>query len=762
MSFLQYHSPNEEKELWQDRPTTVKPDSGSIQRLSTRPASASKQFPASKSGALQRLKRPALPSTTTLARLKPKHIALEKERLYEETLALKMEANYFREENVKLRTKMQQLERELDRRDETLEGLKSTAKERHFSATIHSTHLVSNLKTTIKELRNELRAKEEETQKAKKDIRTSRITELEIELRAYADECMRLKHHLEEVMEVLVRQEEGESRGERDVREDLKGRTEDLEKAKGEIAQLEIALKGANLREMELGEQVKALQTQYGKLCESQRKASLAQESGLIADLAQARQQILASNEHTQVLEAQIQQLVSALEVTKASLSRALQRPSSDDEADRAMIAAIEKSTAVSLVEYVERCAQKLSTASVERKRAVRSVLMAESVAAKELWIALNAAGVETSLAEVRTAVEQPAVLRDLNEGLHSLPQTQTASRNPSVNDTFRVKEDVEHRIAPYFPEYKTPAEVSLDQSSAPVLSPATATALKALGYRFQLHRIPKSNLASTLFGSDAKDTITRGQLANMLSESPLSLTNTEEINLIVTYALDSAQEGATKDVSTRLLAAFEDWEVFTPADEADFDHHITEVLSSVKAQFKAACSLRDPADSGNITMADLKAICEELEFHFNSREYHYLELLFFSLNFALDQVPFSKLIQAYADNSPSESYISRDAGTEESLEEGEKRQIISGYLDLIANELARKSLNLRQVFHSKEGILYPDKLVAGMRTLGIPDMQEREMVVFLEALQCEDLDEYGIEMSAFEGILNPEAEHSV
>lgn len=754
MSFLQHHSPNEEKELGQSRPSTVKPDLGSIQRLSTRPVSASKQFLASKSGTLQRPKRPTLPDAATLARLKPKHIALEKERLYEETLTLKMEANYFREENVKLRTKMQQLERELDRRDGMLEGLRGTAIKRNFSATLHSTHLVSSLKNTIKELRNELRTKEDETQKAKKDFRTSRITELETELQAYADECTRLKHHLEEVMETLFREREEEGRG---LQEDLKARTEDWEQAKGQIAELEDALKGADLREKELEEQIKALKTQYGKLCESQRKASLTQDSGLIADLAQARLQLLASNEHTQVLETQILQLTSALAATKLQQSLVSQKPRSDDEQDRAMIATLEKSTAVSLVEFVERCAQRLSVASVERKRVVRSILAEKSVAAKELWIALNAAGAETSLAEVQTAVDQPAILKDLNEVLRSPPKTQTASLNPSRNDTFRVKEDVEHRIAPYFPEYKTPAEVSLDQSSLPTLSQATA--LKALGYRLQLRRIPKSKLSSILFGPD-KGTITKGKLATILTEPPLSFTNAEEIHLIVSYALDTEQEATTKDVAMRLFAALEDWEVFTPADEADFDHHITELLSTVKSEFQEACRLRDPTDNGNITLSDLKTVCEELEIRLNSREYHYLELLFFSLNFTLNQVPYSKLIQAYADDSLNGS-MSSEAG-EKSMREEDKKRVISGYLDLIAKELARKSLELRQVFHSKEGILYPDKLVAGMRTLGIPDMEEREMVVFLEALQCEDLDEYGIEMCVFEEILLAEAEHSV
>lgn len=746
----------------------LKPDSDIIKRISTRPISAPKLFPTSKSGTLLKAKRPALPDAVTMARLKPKHIALDKERLYEETLALKMEANYFREENVRLKTRMKQLERELDRRNETLDDFRSTAKERYFPSTLYSTHLVSNLKSTIKDLRNELKAKEEQTQKAKRDFRTSRISELEIELRVYVDECSRLKHHLEEVMRTLARQkEEGwemqENEGKRILQEEVKARTEDCEHAKGRILELEVTLKDANSREKELNEQIKTLKSQYEKRCESQRKASIVEESQLIAALAQARQQLLASSEHTQTLEIQVKQLTSALKSAEIRLNQqskgslkfsvALRKASSDEGESREITPAKEKSTNV---EFVEKCSDILSVAPIEKRKIVKSVLSAGTVAANDLLIALQAAEVETSLAETQAAAEQPAILKDLLEIVQTPARTQTASLNPSGNGTFRVKEDVEHRVAPYFPEYKTPAEVSIERAMPlPILPESTAKALKALEFRLQLHRIPKTKLTSALFSRfiGSERAISREEFAKQLAEPPFNFTSAEEVDLIVKFALDGEQVTA-KDVANRLFTALEDWEVFTPADEAEFDRHISEVLSPVKSQFSEACSKRDPSSTGLITIPALKEICEELQFGFNSREYHYMELLFFSLNFTLNQVPFSKLIQAYAEDSSSIDSATRKPGNEESMDESEKKRIITGYMELISNELMRKSLDLRQVFHSKEGILYPDKLVAGMRTLGIPDMEDREMIVFLEALQCEDLDEYGIEMSLLEDII--------
>ena len=611
-----------------------------------------------------------------------------------------LEANYFREENVKLRTRMQQLDKELEKRDETLEDLRTTAKEKHFSTTLQSLHLLSSLKSTVKDLRNELKAKEEESQKAKRDMRTSRISELEVELRAYVDECTRLKHHLEDVMERLLQEsqdrglEERSSEDRRALQEDLKAKVEAWEHAKVQITHLEASLKAANLREKDLNAQLKTLKGQFDRLFDSQKTASAAQETQLIADLAQSRQSLLLSNERTQVLEGQIKQLKDELEACKQRLESkerdklsVVLRADPSEEEDRAMIAAIEKSTGVSLVELVEKCSQALATAPIAKKRIVRNVLTAVPIEASELLMALQAVGVETALLEVQTTLEQPAIVRELLELLQSPPRTQTASRNPSVNGTFRVKEDVENRVAPYFPETKTPAELSIDQLPVLGVSEETAGALKAFGFRLQLHRIPKSKLGSTLFGHsfDGKETVTAERLEKALCDPPLSLSASAQLTLTLRFAIDPEVSAppTTQEVVSRLYSALEDWEVFSTADEADFDRHISLALASVKAEFKAACALHDPSNSGNISMKSLREVCESLHFDFNSREYHYMELLFFSLNFTMDQVPFNKLVQAYAaeDSQYGSSFESDPKEPEESVDDQEKKRIVRDYM---------------------------------------------------------------------------------
>ena len=118
----------------------------------------------------------------------------DKERLYEEHMALKVNNNSLRDENMKLKTRINALEKEVLRFGELLEG-QSGDKFAHPTS-----HLVTSLKQSVKDMKSELKQREEEIAEFKKNIKTTRTAELEVELQAYIDECTRLRHHLEEIL----------------------------------------------------------------------------------------------------------------------------------------------------------------------------------------------------------------------------------------------------------------------------------------------------------------------------------------------------------------------------------------------------------------------------------------------------------------------------------------------------------------------------------------------------------------------------------
>ena len=106
---------------------------------------------------------------------------------------MKKENNAFKSDNLKLRTKILQLEREIARRDEELTQLRSQAGEKHYYIALQQAHIVSGLKQTVKELRLEVKNRLEAEEKLKKSLKFTQIVELMEEIEVYEDECVRLK-----------------------------------------------------------------------------------------------------------------------------------------------------------------------------------------------------------------------------------------------------------------------------------------------------------------------------------------------------------------------------------------------------------------------------------------------------------------------------------------------------------------------------------------------------------------------------------------
>ena len=121
---------------------------------------------------------------------------MDKERLYEENMALKLENNSLKAENMRIKTKFSQVEKELSKKDEYIEEISTNERSPAFKYM----RLVSALKQTIKDMKSEAKLNQDELQKLKKNIKSTRLTELEAEIKIYYDECLRLKFSLEDAV----------------------------------------------------------------------------------------------------------------------------------------------------------------------------------------------------------------------------------------------------------------------------------------------------------------------------------------------------------------------------------------------------------------------------------------------------------------------------------------------------------------------------------------------------------------------------------
>lgn len=67
-------------------------------------------------------------------------------------------------------------------------------------ASKHPSHLTSALKRQVKDLKIEVDQKVEEINVLRANIKSSKIKELEVEIKTYMDECLRLQRMLQESM----------------------------------------------------------------------------------------------------------------------------------------------------------------------------------------------------------------------------------------------------------------------------------------------------------------------------------------------------------------------------------------------------------------------------------------------------------------------------------------------------------------------------------------------------------------------------------
>jgi len=136
-------------------------------------------------------------------KLKPKKITQEKERLYEEAFHLKTALNTVNLENVKLKTKISNLERETSKFERMIQETNAGAFKEGVPTTKGAeNYLTIRLKQEVKDLKNILLARDDELAEIKKSMKHTKIQELEMQLKAFQDEASRLRS----VMDFIIKE----------------------------------------------------------------------------------------------------------------------------------------------------------------------------------------------------------------------------------------------------------------------------------------------------------------------------------------------------------------------------------------------------------------------------------------------------------------------------------------------------------------------------------------------------------------------------
>ncbi len=140
------------------------------------------------------------------SKIKAKYILHDKEQLYDESIKLKEEIHRLKTDNMQLKTKVQQYDKELNKKDKETEDIlaqfqTNAQNPNRFARIKMESHMLTSLKKQVKDLRTSEKSKEEEISTLRKNIKVTKLQEMETEMKMYIDECTRLKHLLEDILQ---------------------------------------------------------------------------------------------------------------------------------------------------------------------------------------------------------------------------------------------------------------------------------------------------------------------------------------------------------------------------------------------------------------------------------------------------------------------------------------------------------------------------------------------------------------------------------
>lgn len=604
-----------------------------------------------------------------LSKLRPTKISVEKERLYIENMALKVKVNDLQEMLTKHKAKITQLEREVQKKEEITQSSSSTC----------NRYLVKLLKQNIKDLRSEVQAKNQEIIKQKQNMKLTKFVEMELEVKAYMDECTRLRHYLEEV---IKEKEEEDSTIQNTEINDLKtvSLLKIIEENNKEIQKLKDKLKSDSSTkgsktpkyQEEFSKLSKELEVLKKKLSKKEQKHNQEIESFKKKD---NETQKLLSVEKIKLEEANIlienlcRELKSLRQKKKSKITPPL---------CLTVLYEITKKNQLSIQEYLAKFSQGNS-------------------------LCLETKDLLTAMQAFDSSITQESI-----EGLLPYVKSENSSK-------ISIK-----RLADYFNTYDF-SEFSLESKSSKTLE-----LFEHLSLRMQLHRIPKENLIEALIGAgvSSSKSIHSQEIVLLFTNSPFDFTR-KQASIMVEYLFNNSKTQSYSAFIDKFYASIQDWEVFTAKDEENFDSYLLSLVGKYKDYIYKYCTNIDKEDKSVVTVKCFFECLESQKIVVTERIRDYLLVLFYSHNMELNSVPYKQFIQAYS-------------GSQDSIApEDAKTGLVQKYLDQISSKMIELRKSARETFpYDENGFIVAEDFIQGLNSLKIEEIPKENLLVLLEALQ--------------------------
>ena len=608
-------------------------------------------------------------NTQLVEKLRPNKIIMDKERLYIENMQLKIKNNELQEDIVKYKARFFQLQKEKQKKDE--------APSQNYS---QNSFLVRLLKQNIRDLKNELHSKDMLINKQKKSMKLTNSLEMELEIKAYIDECTRLKHYLEEIIkekdEITNRTNEITIQPNEQIQNLMKV----IEHDKKKIKELKEKLRASSISKYEKSPKAKEDSRVYLKEIEKLKKDLSETQSKFSQDLKSLQQEL------------KVQQSVHASSIFKL------------EEANKLI---------ASLYEELKSVTQKPSS----------------GVSPPKLVLVLNEA-----VTSLNQSISQYLLSVSPEDPTRMTPSTLVQGlkqHNPSISH-----QDLESVMA--YIQGQDSSEISvgklrdfytsfgLDSNPGEQGNRNILELFQHLELRMQLHRVPKENLLESLIGSGSQNgkSIDCQEIVMIFTNSPFNFLR-KEAGKIAEYLFESKKSIKYSDLVSRFYESTADWENFTPKDEENFDSYLISVVSKNKNHIEKYCTDKDSKDKGVISLQEFNLCFSKAKITLPQRVYSYLLVLFYSHNMNLNTVPYKQFLQAYA--TPDESTIYEEYRT----------NITQKYLQQISQTLIDKEKGVRETFkHDSNGNVLAEDFINAIKSLEIEEIPKEDLLIVLESMQ--------------------------
>ena len=660
------------------------------------------------------------------------------------------------EEILKMKTKLIQIETDLNKKEFNNDKKQMWEKPK-------GTSLIQGLKQAIKELKNEKEYREQEIYRLKSNLKGSKINELEIELRAYIDECTRLRHHLEEV----IKSKQESTTEVFDYEQNL----DSLQKANSNMLKQINELKGENTKIKQAFEEEKKKKKHIVKKVDTNTRTEIYKLRTLVENNNKEHQkEIKKYNNELQALKAKL----DAADTTIKQRYQLLMNFKPKAPKTFKIIWDLIPNKFKNIHEFIESLRETDNIDNVYKqiwsyskaktkdlKELNKYFLVDNTESIKEIikeWFPLfdyrdnmNSSGeacikpaVETNkqsfelkkVSSFFSSESSPNISKEKSTNLaNSSGNSKCFEKSKSKNSLEPIAYEQSNRVSP-----EVIKVISLPINNIKIKT-ITKSDIQEILNNFclilQIHRIEKSDFFKLFSG---KKILNIEDISNLLQNDPFKFSKNDS-DIFSRYLIEPFNEYYEENIEQSTLAHVckkfernsEDWEIFTKEDEEQLDIQLQDIISEYHENLKQLFTAKDKKKIGIISWGDFVNIVNHLNISFSPKLLHYCKLLFYSYNMKSDSVPYMNFI---------ESYIANEQTFEHDMSEEDIATIVRSYLEKISENMVNIGIKVREAFECDENCLISfEDMKIGLEKLGIIDIPPDHLNLILDTLKFEDAD---------------------